>query len=763
MKLKFKTLLVVVSSIIIFFFFLLFLVRPILLDSYLDLEYSGISKDITRVKNSLDLEFHHLHRLNRDWAVWDDTYHFVEDRDKGYINSNLLDETFVNNEVNFMIYLNSDNDVVFNKGFDYRNEEQLPISAESLKTYLDLTEEESSVGILNTSDGLTMVSVQPTLPSSGTGVPNGYLLMGRHMDKFYMLEKGERLALPLTITSKYTAPKDLMSIDILDEKKAQGNLYIQLLNSEEFLSFNFIVERDIFKQGKDSVNMFFIYYFIGLILFTILIMVLLNKYILSRIFNLAFTLRKIQKRKDLTARITVHGRDELSYLEKRINHMLASIEEAHKELTSIAYCDALTGLYNRAYLFEKINDLLEKRNLRMAIIFLDLDGFKPINDTLGHKMGDALLKRVSKRLLELFPENATICRLGGDEFIILLEYEQGIDNVKSIPEKVITCLKGIKQIKGFPLEVTGSIGISLYPEDGETPHDLIQKADIAMYEAKRNGKNKYYFFNELQEDSYYMTFVHLERDLRKALDNQELEVYYQPIVDSKDYHIIGAEALLRWKHPTKGMISPLTFIPIAEEIGLMNSIGEWVLRTSVSQVKRWHEDGFDLSLFVNLSKTQMVSNDFLSTIDLVLKESEFPSDRLQFEITENTIGENNKDVITFTRELRNRNLRVALDDFGTGLSSLVYLRELKVDTIKIDRHFIMHIPMNKFDTALLSSIISMCNNLGIELVAEGIETKDQLDFIKKEGCNKLQGFIFSKPLDKDNFEKLLKSGISLKS
>lgn len=763
MKLKFKTLLVVVSSIIIFFVFLLILVRPILLDSYLELEYSGISKDITRVKNSLDIEMHHLHSLNRDWAVWDETYYFIKDRDLGYINSNLLDDTFVNNEVNFMIYLNSDKDVVFQKGFDYRNEEQLPISPEDLTMYVNLTEEKKTLGILNTSQGITMVSVHPTITSDGTGVPNGHLLMGRHMDKFYMKEKGGNLALDLTVTSKNITP-DLMSIDILDEETAQGNLYIQLLNSEEFLSFSFIIERDIFKRGKDSVNTFFFYYFVGLILFTILIIVLLNKYILSRIFNLTFTLRKIQKRKDLTIRVGVNGRDELSYLEKRINHMLASIELAHKELKNIAYCDALTGLYNRGYLFEKFNTLLERRNIKIAVVFLDLDGFKPVNDTLGHKMGDSLLKKVSKRLQELFSKNATITRLGGDEFIILLEYQQGIDDVKSVTEELINCLKGIKQINGFPLEVTGSVGVSLYPEDGETPHDLVQKADIAMYEAKRNGKNQYYFYNELKEDSYYMSFGHLERDLRRALDNQELELYYQPIINSEDYHIIGVEALLRWNHPVKGMISPLRFIPIAEEIGLMNSIGEWVLRTSINQVQQWHQDGFDdISLYVNLSKTQMVNEEFLTAIDLILKESHFPSEHLQFEITENTVGDSRKEVKAFTEQLRKRNLRIALDDFGTGLSSLVYLRELNVDTIKIDRHFIMHIPMNKFDTALLSSIISMCNNLGIEVVAEGIETKEQLSFIKSEGCKKLQGFIFSKPIDKDDFERLLKSGINLKS
>ena len=589
-----------------------------------------------------------------------------------------------------------------------------------------------------------MVSIHPTLPSNGVGEANGYLILGRHIDKLFMIEKSKQLALPLTISSGNTIVEELMDIDHLNTKTAQGNLHIETLKPSEFIRLSFIVERDIFKQGKESVYTFFFYYFLGLILFTIIIMVLLNKYILSRISNLTFTLRDIQKSRDLTARVRVNGGDELSYLEKRINYMLASIEVAHKELKKVAYRDALTGLYNRAFLFEKLHSLLEEeREHKMAVIFLDLDGFKPINDTLGHKMGDSLLKKVSKELQELFPDDCTITRLGGDEFILLLESQKVDEDFKEVPEKLINRLRNIKQIKGFPLEVTGSFGISIFPEDGETPHDLIQKADIAMYEAKRKGKNQYYFFNELNEDSYYMTFVRLERDLREVLEKQELDVYYQPILDSEDYRIIGVEALLRWNHPMKGVISPLTFIPIAEEIGLMNAIGEWVLRTSTNQVQQWQKDGFeDLSLYINLSKTQMVSEEFLATIDLVLKESQFPSDRLQFEITENTVGASPKEVKAFTEQLKNRNLKVALDDFGTGLSSLVYLRELNVDTIKIDRHFIMHIPMNKFDTALLSSIISMCNNLGIELVAEGIETKEQLSFIKKEGCKKLQGFIF---------------------
>lgn len=754
-KIQQKTLLVIASSAFLFLVFLFLLVKPILLAPYLELEQNTLKRNSIRVQNNVYSEIDNLASLNRDWAVWDDTYFFLLGESENYIQRNLADETFINNKLSFMIFTDLKKDIIFQKGFDYRNNMEQPITNESIETYLQVDVNHTKFnekGIVTTSQGVALLSINSVLPSNGKGSPVGYLIMGRYLDDHYIQEKSQELALPLRLAPVHSEVVEKTDVEIIDEDKIKGNVYLETIDEENTYSLSFTVGRQIVQQGKESVHAFFVYQLFGIFVVTILIVFLLNKFILSRISNLAYSLQKIGKEKSLSGRVTVIGKDELSILEKKVNLMLESIEESQIELTKMAYCDSLTNLYNRPYLYKKLDELVTT-NHRLAVLFLDLDGFKPINDSLGHFTGDVILKEISMRLKEHLPSSQMISRLGGDEFVIILE---DISDVKGTCKEILQLLAQSFVVKGLTVQITGSIGISFYPEDGKTPEELVQKADIAMYEAKRNGKNKFYFFHELNEDSYYKTFVSLERDLRHAIDNEELELYYQPIVKSDDKKVIGAEALLRWHHPDKGLISPLTFIPIAEEIGIMNSIGEWVLKTSFEQVKEWHNAGYtDFMLSINLSKTQMLDDTFITIVDNALKQFQLSSHLIEFEITESVVGKFHQEVINFTKQLRDRKLRVALDDFGTGESSLIYLKELKVDTIKIDRNFIKQIPMDKFDTGLLNSIIFMCENLNIDIVCEGIETKQQFEFLRQRGQFKLQGYLFSMPVPKDEFEKLL--------
>ncbi|GBG15393.1 diguanylate cyclase [Novimethylophilus kurashikiensis] len=430
-------------------------------------------------------------------------------------------------------------------------------------------------------------------------------------------------------------------------------------------------------------------------------------------------------------------------------------KQAEARIRYLALFDALTGLPNRTQLEERIAyaiSLAKRNNGHIALVFLDLDHFKNINDTLGHSVGDRLLIEIAARLQNGSREQDTVARLGGDEFILLLP-ESNEDGVRRVAEKLLESItRPFIDEKGNELTVSSSIGIAFYPNDGEDFETLLKNADTAMYRAKKDGRNGYCFFTP-QMQARSVRNLEVENALRQAVARNQLELYYQPQISAVDGKLIGAEALLRWHNPELGFISPAEFIPIAEESGLILSIGEWVLRTALTQLKSWIDRGMSpIIVAVNLSAIQFRHATLPQLVSTILDELQLPPEFLELELTESAAMHDPVAAIDIMNNLHGRGVRMSIDDFGTGYSSLSYLKKFKVYKLKIDQSFVRDISTDPEDKAIVNAVIQMAHSLGLKTIAEGVETESQLDFVRSQLCDEVQGYYFSKPLPAAQFE-----------
>lgn len=425
------------------------------------------------------------------------------------------------------------------------------------------------------------------------------------------------------------------------------------------------------------------------------------------------------------------------------------LRENEKRLNHLAFHDSLTNLPNRLLFHNRLiqaMSLAKRKNQRIGLLFLDLDRFKNINDSLGHQAGDELLRKVALRLKNCLRECDTIARLGGDEFVIIVQELQDIRDLAAVAQKVLLHLpKGIR-IKEDLLFPTASIGIAVYPDNGRDVEELMKNADVALYRAKEQGRNTYQFYEREMNARAYELLL-LEGNLRQALDQQQFVLYYQPQIDLRSGKTTGFETLLRWEHPVKGMVAPSDFIPLAEETGLIVPIGEWVLYQACCQAQSWHAQGFrDLRMAVNISPRQFKQPGFVNTVARILRRTDLDPRLLELEITENVLMENSEEAARVLQQLRDMGLSLAVDDFGTGFSSLRYLQQFPIDRLKIDQSFVQGISSERQDTSLAAAIIALAQNMKLGVIAEGIETMFQLDFLQQRRCDQGQGFLFSRPL-----------------
>ena len=423
----------------------------------------------------------------------------------------------------------------------------------------------------------------------------------------------------------------------------------------------------------------------------------------------------------------------------------------------LAHYDLLTGLPNRVLFSERCKHAIERakrNNDKTVLLYLDLDRFKQINDSLGHPVGDELLEKVAERLRSQIREEDTVARLGGDEFVIVIEQLTDERDAERVASKILEALRVPFQLKQHELVISASIGISLSPMDGNDVATLIKHADLAMYRAKEKGRDNFQFFSlELSRDS--LEYHLLESDLRHAREQGELLLYYQPQYHLPSGRLVGAEALIRWQHKTKGLLLPGKFIPIAEESGLILNIGEWILHTACRQAKQWLDAGLGLErISVNLSGLQIQRGNLVELIHRVLQDSGLPPSCLELEILETYIMRQVEQDVRVLEELQNLGIHLAIDDFGTGQSSLGYLKRLPVERLKIDRSFVMDIPRDADDVAITRAIIALGKSMQLTVVAEGVENEQQAEFLKQLGCDEVQGFYFSPPVDAATFERL---------
>ena len=440
--------------------------------------------------------------------------------------------------------------------------------------------------------------------------------------------------------------------------------------------------------------------------------------------------------------------DELARANDRLQVEMDDRQLAQEHAHHLSLHDALTGLPNRRLLHDRLAQALahaRREGWQVAVMFLDLDRFKNINDTLGHAVGDDVLREFARRLTGALRNSDTVARVGGDEFVIVLSHPQEETSISLIAAKLLTQLSEPCDIGERTLRVTPSIGISVFPDDGDDPAKLLSYADAAMYHAKANGRRNVQLYTATMSAALHAR-LKLENDLHLALSRGELELYYQPRIDFISRTAIGYEALLRWNHPLDGLIEPGAFIPIAEDNGLIVPIGEWVIHEACRQMKRWREAGFPVeSMAVNLSARQFTDSKLSERVKQALDESGLRSEQLDLEITESILMANTDETMNVFAQLKRLGVKLSIDDFGTGFSSLAYLKRFHVDNLKIDHSFVRDIGVDPDDAAIVRAIVNLAQSLQMRVIAEGVETREQLDFLAACGCQEAQGYYFARP------------------
>jgi predicted signal transduction protein with EAL and GGDEF domain/DNA-binding response OmpR family regulator len=461
----------------------------------------------------------------------------------------------------------------------------------------------------------------------------------------------------------------------------------------------------------------------------------------------------------------------------KCTHLLGTMQDitertnAQRQIHNLAYFDLVTGLPNRAQLNEQLNYALKmakRRESKFALLFLDLDHFKQVNDTLGHDAGDELLQQVSGRLTDVVRDSDsvavasepddedditkhTVARLGGDEFVVLLGSINRVEDAARVAERIAKSISAPYTLNDTEVSVTTTIGISVFPADGRSAEMLMKHADVAMYHAKEKGRNGYQFYSRGIHEQALARFS-MESELKKAIDNGDLKLAYQPKIDAVSGEAIGVEALLRWEHPESGMISPAEFIPLAEETGLILPMGRWVLQQACRQMKDWIDDGMEpITMAVNCSPAQFIRGNMIKDIDAAISQSGLPSGLLEVELTESLFLQDIENGINILQSMKRIGIQISIDDFGTGFSSLSYLKRLPIDKLKIDQSFVHDLGRDPGDGAIVSAIIALSHNLNLTVVAEGVETAEQLDILRGYDCDEYQGYLISEPLYADEF------------
>lgn len=548
---------------------------------------------------------------------------------------------------------------------------------------------------------------------------------------------------------------------IVNSTTLDKNIYlVSILPESEFSAGS--------KAIKDAVALITLF---SIIISSLLILYVLRKIIITPINELNIATAKISMG-HLNTKINIKSKDEIGELADSFNNMTDNLKESTDQIKYLAYHDNLTGLPNRLMFKEYLEPILgraKRNNEIFAILFLDLDDFKRVNDSLGHKAGDKLLQNIAAKLSTCIRNNDFIshkeekidsasnivARLGGDEFIILLTDIDKADSAAIIADRILHEFKAPEKIDNHELYVSTSIGISVYPNDGDTADLLMKNADLAMYNAKEAGKNVYSHYSSALNKSAKLR-LNMENKLRKAVDNGDFILHYQPQINLHTNKINGVEALIRWNDPEQGMIPPNDFISIAEENGLIQNITEWVLYESCKQNKAWQDADLPLiTVSANISGVDIARGDLYSLIKKTINSTKLEAEYLEVELTESVMMSNNMDVVTTLRKIKDTGASIALDDFGTGYSSLNYLLRFPIHTLKIDRSFIIDIEHNTTKSAITSSIIEMAHTLDLKVVAEGIEKEEQLNILKYHNCDIIQGYYFSKPVESQVIESML--------
>lgn len=810
MKLRNKVLIAISLAWLVFLALTYVGSRFFLIQSFLNLEKARANDDLGRVDQALDQVSYALYTYTSDWTHWNDLYDYMQGKKPEFIPDNLNMTAFVNSHVNLLTYWDNNGKLVVGTSIDtdkqkliaYPQGLQKYLYPGSRLLYHPNVKEDLR-GYISVQPNIMLVASSAITDGDKLLPPLGVSVFGRNLDQALVDKIADTTKVDLKLVRReeaLTSSKLKNYFDIIAKNKnghysipisdnlLEGYTLIKDINGAPIGMFKMTTPRAIYRTGMEAIN-YYLMTFVALgILFSLLMLWLLRALIIKRLERLDKEVANISDTNAIQQRVYASGSDELSSVSAEINHMLDTIQASHEQLEQrvqertqelqktnvqlqqeiterksvereliihkehlvrLAHYDNLTALPNRVFFNEILNKAInhaKKHNKTLAVLFIDLDRFKNINDALGHTTGDLVLKEMGNRFGGILRAGDILARLGGDEFIILLNDIGHPKFAGPIAEKILqACAQPVK-IETHEFFITTSIGISIFPNDGQSLEDLQRNADMAMYKAKRSGGGMYqYYTQEMDVDAH--EHIKLEAALRKAIKNKEFALYYQPQLDLRDGSLRRVEALIRWEHPELGIISPAKFIPLAEETGLILPIGEWALHEACRTNKKWQNEGYDpVTVAVNISPKQFRHQDVAQIVADALKESGLQSKYLEIEITETAVMDNVDIAINRLKSINAMGVKISVDDFGTGYTSISYLKQFPVSILKIDQHFIKGIPFNQNDLAITSAVIALAHNLGLEVVAEGVETAEQMQYLAEHNCDLIQGYFLSRPL-----------------
>jgi diguanylate cyclase (GGDEF)-like protein len=760
MTLRFRTLSIVALVLVALCAILYAASSAILMGGYARLEQKEAEREVRRAQHAIEASLAALALNARDWATWDDTYAFMADGNAHYRAATLIPASLANLDVDFLLLLRPDGSLY--AGGRLEENTLVPLRPESVSemvaggTLLASNRPGGLTGVVAFHGEPLLVAAAPILTSGGAGPERGRLIMGRLLTRERLERVAESVRLRLELLppgSGDASSATPLTVRVEGRDKLAGYGLLADPRGAPVAVLRVEQPRWIYAQGRSSQRYLLVNLVVVSLLFLLVVFVLLERMFLARIARLHDAMETIRRDGDPGERVPVEGTDELGRLAGTINETLHTLEQAQQRLHHDALHDPLTGLANRALFVERLAGAIETERrdsaAGFAVLLVDLDHFKLVNDSLGHTTGDRLLLTAARRMTNVLRESDMAARLGGDEFAVLLEPIVDAADASRCAERILQSLRSPMTWNERQLHLSASIGIALFEGAGETPEQLLRDADTAMYRAKQRGRDCAALFDQHMHEQV-VARLELENELRQGIRAGQLRAWYQPIFDLETKRLRGFESLVRWHHPERGLLTPDHFVPMAEQAGLVSEIDRWMLAESCRCQARWQARfgaGFSTSVSVNLSCGQMHLMEITREVKSNLAATGLVGANIGLEITESALVDAEADLINQLFELKELGVRLYLDDFGTGYSSLSRLHRLPIDVLKIDRSFVAR--LDRGDSEIAGTIVTLAHSLGMEVVAEGIETPSQAERLREFGCEYGQGYLFSRPLNEE--------------
>ena len=766
MKLSRKIFKIVGISLIISILLIYIFSKNYLLKSFSAIEEKTAEDNTKRILKIIEKDIANLSSLSLDYSIWNETYDFMENHNENYIKSNFTDlSPFKELRISFFMFVDNSGKIVYSKTIDTRTTNETILNefdVEYIKTSISSIYKNTNngiKGILQLHNMPVLITGQPIVKDDGSGISRGFLIMIKPFDDNEINYISKDLNFNIGISNFQESEEELGSFHsngiytkIQDNNFIFGHGLIKDIFGDPALVVNLKMDRVTYKQAQTSINYFILILILIAVLFNIFVLTLLDSLVIRRISKIMTTIDRISETEDLTQKLDIEGKDELTKLGAHFNKMFEKLNKSRHAALKLAYYDPLTGLPNRKKLLESLELNIKEDKSSFAIFYIDLDNFKSINDTLGHNIGDIILEKVANRFKSLEKENNLIARIGGDEFVVVQYNIEDSSEAEKLAIDISKVLKPIISLNNSEHYIAASIGISIYPYDGKDVLTLMKNADVAMYAAKKKREHGYEFYSKNMNRSTLNKLI-LENALRQALNKNQFVIYYQPIQSTKENSILGSEALIRWILNDK-LVPPDEFIPIAKHIGEIVNIDNWVLHNACIECKKWNNQTMeDIYISINISFKQLKQQNFIYEVKTALENAKLEPRFLNLEITEDEAMEDVELTINILQQLKDMGVNIALDDFGTGYSSLSYVNRLPIDTLKIDRSLINHIHTNNKNYEIVKSTIAMAHSLDIKVIAEGIENLEQLKILTELNCDAIQGFYLGKPMESREFQE----------